>query len=94
MHLKGVRAAAASLSPVQAVQQFELRADAARRDRSLRRSSSAIVLSVDEKGQVQALDRTQRGLPLNKGRRGSMTCDYKRHGLTPQGNRLRLTRRQ
>ena len=52
------------------------------------------MLSVDEKGQVQALDRTQRGLPLNKGRRGSMTCDYKRHGLTPQGNRLRLTRRQ
>jgi transposase len=40
----------------------------------------AIVLSVDEKSQIQALDRTQPGLPLKKGRAGTMTHDYKRHG--------------
>ncbi len=42
----------------------------------------AIVLSVDEKSQIQALDRTQPGLPLKKGRAGNMTHDYKRHGTT------------
>ena len=42
----------------------------------------AIVLCVDEKSQVQALDRTQPGLPLKKGRCGTMTHDYKRHGTT------------
>jgi len=42
----------------------------------------AIVLSVDEKSQIQALDRTQPGLPLKKGRAGTMTHDYKRHGKT------------
>jgi hypothetical protein len=42
----------------------------------------AIVLSVDEKSQTQALDRTQPGLPLKKGRAGTMTHDYKRHGTT------------
>ena len=42
----------------------------------------AIVLSVDEKSQIQALDRTQPGLPLKKGRVGTMTHDYKRHGTT------------
>ena len=41
-----------------------------------------IVLSVDEKSQIQALDRTQRGLPMKKGRAGTMTHDYKRHGTT------------
>ena len=40
----------------------------------------AIVLCVDEKSQIQALDRTQPGLPLKKGRCGTMTHDYKRHG--------------
>jgi len=40
----------------------------------------AIVLCVDEKSQIQALDRTQPGLPLKKGRCGSMTHDYKRNG--------------
>ena len=39
----------------------------------------AIVLSVDEKSQIQALDRTQPGLPLKKGRCGTMTHDYKRN---------------
>ena len=42
----------------------------------------AIVLCVDEKTQIQALDRTQPGLPLQKGRLGTMTHDYKRHGTT------------
>ena len=41
-----------------------------------------MVLSVDEKSQIQALDRTQPGLPLKKGRAGTMTHDYKRHGTT------------
>ena len=43
---------------------------------------NAIVLSCDEKSQIQALDRTQPGLPMKKGRRGTMTHDYKRNGTT------------
>ena len=42
----------------------------------------AIVLSVDEKSQIQALDRTQPGLPLRVGHAGTITHDYKRHGTT------------
>src|SRR5271166_445732 len=42
----------------------------------------ALVLSVDEKSQIQALDRTQPGLPMKKGRCGTTTHDYKRHGTT------------
>jgi transposase len=42
----------------------------------------AVVLSLDEKSQIQALDRTQPGLPLKKGRASTMTHDYKRHGTT------------
>jgi len=42
----------------------------------------AMVLCVDEKSQIQALQRTQPGLPLKKGRCGTMTHDYKRHGTT------------
>ena len=41
-----------------------------------------MVLSVDEKSQIQALDRTQPGLPIKPGRLGTMTHDYKRHGTT------------
>ena len=41
-----------------------------------------MVLSIDEKSQIQALDRTQPGLPMKKGRAGTMTHDYKRHGTT------------
>lgn len=44
--------------------------------------SNALVLSVDEKTQIQALDRTQPGLPLSPGNIGSRTHDYKRHGTT------------
>lgn len=43
---------------------------------------NAAVFSFDEKSQIQALDRTQPGLPLKKGRLGTMTHDYKRHGTT------------
>ena len=42
----------------------------------------ALVLSVDEKSQIQALDRTQPALPMKQGRCGTMTYDYKRHGTT------------
>ncbi|MBA3891655.1 MAG: IS630 family transposase, partial [Gemmatimonadaceae bacterium] len=42
----------------------------------------AVVLCVDEKSQIQALDRTQPSLPLKKGRAGTMTHDYKRNGTT------------
>ena len=42
----------------------------------------AVVLSGDEKSQIQALDRTQPGLPMKKGRCGTLTHDYKRHGTT------------
>lgn len=42
----------------------------------------ALVLSCDEKSQMQALDRTQPGLPLKKGRAGTLTHDYKRNGTT------------
>ena len=42
----------------------------------------AVVLSIDEKSQIQALDRTQPGLPMKPGRGGTMTHDYKRNGTT------------
>jgi transposase len=44
--------------------------------------ANAIVLSIDEKSQIQALDRTQPGLPLKPGKAGTMTHDYKRNGTT------------
>ena len=42
----------------------------------------AVVFSIDEKSQIQALNRTQPGLPMKKGRAGTMTHDYERHGTT------------
>ena len=42
----------------------------------------ALVLSCDEKSQFQALNRTQPGLPMKRGRAGTVTHDYKRHGTT------------
>ena len=42
----------------------------------------AVVLCMDEKSQIQALDRTQPTLPMKKGRAGTMTHDYKRNGTT------------
>jgi transposase len=44
--------------------------------------ANAIILSIDEKSQIQALDRTQPGLPLKPGKAGTMTHDYKRNGTT------------
>ncbi len=44
--------------------------------------NNALVLSCDEKSQIQALNRTQPGLPMKKGRAGTITHDYKRHGTT------------
>jgi hypothetical protein len=41
-----------------------------------------VVVSIDEKSQIQALDRTQPGLPLKPGKCGTMTHDYKRNGTT------------
>ena len=42
----------------------------------------SLALSVDEKSQIQALDRTQPGLPMKRGRAGTMTHDYIQHGTT------------
>ncbi len=53
----------------------------------------AVVLSVDEKSQIQALDRTQPGLPMKPGRAGTMTHDYKRHGTTTLVRRPQHPRR-
>jgi hypothetical protein len=44
--------------------------------------STRPTLAVDEKSQIQALDRTQPGLPMKPGRAGTMTRDYTRHGTT------------
>ncbi len=49
---------------------------------SLNPPEHALVLSVDEKSQIQALDRTQKSLPIFPGRLGTMTHDYKRNGTT------------
>jgi hypothetical protein len=49
----------------------------------------AAVLCVDEKSQLQALDRTQPGLPLKRGRCGTLTHDYERHGTPPCKDDLR-----
>jgi transposase len=55
----------------------------------------AVVLSVDEKSQIQALDRSQPGLPMKPGRAGTMTHDYKRHRCTgPEANGNPRDRRQ
>ena len=54
---------------------------------------NAIVLSCDEKSQMQALDRTQPGLPLKKGRCGTLTHDYKRNGTTTMFRRAQYAGR-
>ena len=60
----------------------------------LRPPEHALVLSVDEKCQIQALDRTQPSLPLQKGRCGTMTHDYKRNGTTTLFAALEMARGQ
>jgi transposase len=68
------------------VRQFKLSSDSKfvdkLRDIYVDPPAHAVVLSVDEKSQIQALDRTQPGLPLRKGRAGTITHDYKRNGTT------------
>lgn len=53
-----------------------------------------LVSCVDEKSQIQALDRTQPGLPIKKGRCGTMTHDYKRNGTTTLFVALELAERR
>ena len=84
-HLARARPAAAPGPAVQAVGTINQRFVEKLRDvvgLFLDPPAHAIVLSVDEKSQIQALDRTQPGLPIKKGRAGTMTHDYKRHGTT------------
>src|SRR5438874_1525048 len=59
----------------------------------MRPPAHAVVLSIDEKSQIQALDRTQPGLPLKPGKCGTMTHDYKRHGTTTLFRLQRARRR-
>ena len=82
-HLEGARTQAAPGEDFQAVERQALRREGAGHRWPLSRSpDKALVFSVDEKSQIQALDRTQPGLPIKKGRCGTMTHDYKRHGTT------------
>jgi hypothetical protein len=53
-----------------------------RAPRDLDPPEQAVVLCMDEKSQIQALDRTQPSLPIKPGRAGTMTHDYKRNGTT------------
>ena len=81
--LGGARPAAASGAPVQAVARSRLAAKL--RDvvgLYLDPPAHSLVLSVDEKSQIQVLDRSQPGLPMKKGRAETMTHDYIRHGTT------------
>jgi len=67
----------------QALQRPALRPEARRHRRAVSGSAQhALVLCCDEKTQIQALDRTQPGLPLKRGRGTTMTHDYKRNGVT------------
>ena len=68
---------------LQVVERSPVFGEADRRGGSVSESSATSpVLCVDEKTQIQVLDRTQPGLPLKKGRLGTMTHDYKRNGTT------------
>ena len=82
-HLARAWSSAAPGSAVQALQRPEVYRQAARCCRVyVDPPAHAIVLSIDEKSQIQAIDRTQPGLPMKRGRAGTMTHDYKRHGTT------------
>jgi transposase len=83
VHLAQPRPATAPHPAVQVVERSAVRRQGTRhRGLYLDPPAHAVVLSVDEKSQIQALDRTQPGLPLKKGRCGTMTHDYKRNGTT------------
>jgi transposase len=82
-HLARQRSEAASCGQLQGQQRSELRRKLeAIVGLYLNPPEHALVLSVDEKSQIQALDRTQPGLPMKKGRGATMTHDYKRNGTT------------
>ncbi len=82
-HLARLRPAAASAGDLQAVHRSGLRRQGARRRRPLRLAAEhAIVLCVDEKSQIQALDRSQPLLPMRPGQPARRSHDYKRHGTT------------
>src|SRR5207247_9027326 len=77
------RAAAASGALVQALQRSQIRRQAQAGRRPLYRSASPRRRAQRRReSQIQALDRTQPGLPMKKGRCATMTHDYKRHGTT------------
>ncbi len=81
--LEGARARAAPGADLQALQGPRVHRQAARHRRALHEPAGArLVLSVDEKSQIQALDRTQPGLPMKAGQPATMTHDYIRHGTT------------
>ena len=82
-HLEEARASAASGARVQALQRPKF-AEKLKDVVGLYVDppAHAVVLSIDEKSQIQALDRTQPGLPMKKGRCATMTHDYKRNGTT------------
>ena len=80
-HLERSRTSAASYQDVQAFDRSSFReklTDVV--GLYLNPPDKAIVLCVDEKSQIQALDRTQPGLPIKRGRCGTMTHDYRRNG--------------
>src|SRR4051794_18162471 len=80
-HLEGARAGAAPGADLQAVQGPRVHQHVARHRRALYAPPAhAVVLSVDEKSQIQALDRTQPGLPTKEGRCATMTHDDERNG--------------
>jgi len=82
-YLARSQVAATSHEDFQIVARSEVSGEDDRRGGSVPESSTkAMVLCVDEKSQIQALDRTQPGLPIKKGRCGTMTHDYKRNGTT------------
>ena len=83
-HLAGLRLAAASLGDLQAVERSLLRGEGPRHRRSgiWPPPDRALVLCVDEKSQIQALDRSQPLLPMRPGQAERRSHDYKRHGTT------------
>jgi len=82
-HLARQRAEAASREIVQGLERSAVRGEAGRcRGLYLNPPENALVLSCDEKSQIQALDRTQKSLPLFPGRLKTLTHDYKRNGTT------------
>lgn len=84
LHLGRGRPQATPRAQVQGLERPDVRGEGHRDRRALSRSPDrAVVLCVDEKSQIQALDRTQPGLPLKKGLAETMTHDYKGANAAP-----------